>query len=77
MYDVIRPKDFVHDTKNNMNMTLIHEYIKIVWINIQTCQNLYYNLNITWYRKNTNTKWIHELTGLDMILYVIKNITMK
>ena len=76
IYDVIRPKDVVHDTKNNMNMTSVHEYVKIVWINTQTCQNLYYTLNTTWHRKKEH-KWIHELTGLDMILYAIKNITMK
>ena len=60
IYDVIRPKDVVHDTKNNMNMISVHEYVKIVWINTQTCQNLYYTLNTTWYRKKheykTNTR---------------------
>ena len=28
-----------------MNIIQIHEYVKIIWINIQTCQNLYNTLN--------------------------------
>ena len=36
-----------HDTKNNMNKTQIHEYIKIIWINTQTYQNLFNTLNVT------------------------------
>ena len=35
-----------HDTKININTIRIHEYIKIVWINTQTCQNLYNTLNM-------------------------------
>ena len=40
----IKKKD---NTKNNMNMTWIHEYIKIVWINTQMYQNLYNTLSTT------------------------------
>ena len=77
MYDVIRPRNIVYDMKNNMNMISVQEYVKIVWINTQTCQNLYYTLNTIWHRKNTNTTRIHKLTSLDVILYTIENIMMK
>ena len=33
--------------KNNMNRIQIHEYVKIVWIKENTCQNLYNTLNTT------------------------------
>ena len=46
--------------KNNMNIIRIYKYIKIVWIK-KMCQNLYNILNMTWYKKNTNTIWIYEL----------------
>ena len=56
IYDVIRFKDIVYDIKNIMNMISVHWYIKIVWINTQMCQNLYYTLNTTWHGKKYEHK---------------------
>ena len=41
--------------KNNMNMTRIHKYVKIIWIKENICQNLYNTLNIIRYEKKTQT----------------------
>ena len=49
--------------KNNMNMTLIYEYVKIVWKE-KMCQNLDNTLNTTKHEKNINSTWIHELPNL-------------
>ena len=46
-----------------MNTTWIHEYIKIIWIRENLCQNLYNTLN-------TNTTWIHELLNLSITMYL-------
>ena len=44
-YDVIRLKNIIYDTKNNMNTTLVHEYVKIVWINTKTDAGMWYTDN--------------------------------
>ena len=68
IYDVIKSKDVVHDTKNNMNMTSVHEYVKIIWINTNVLKFiLYFKHNMT-----QKTRIQYKLTGLDMILYVIE-----
>ena len=37
--------DKKYDTKNNMNTTRKHKYVKIIWIKDNKCQNLYITLN--------------------------------
>ena len=53
-------KKLKYNTKNNINMTQIGEYVKIIWIKKNTCQNLYNILNLIWYEKkyehDTNTR---------------------
>ena len=36
-----------HDMESNMNTSRIHEYVKIIWIKGNKCQNLYNTLNTT------------------------------
>ena len=66
-------KKIWYDTKNNINIIWIYEYIKIISIKKNTCQNLYNNSNMTWkqnkYKKNIRI----AMTRKNWILYEYTN----